>query len=177
MVEECGADGPHDDAENEETNGEDGVIGCDLLRSVVSFPRICDHDADRKEERDTSDGEKQYLRPDLGSCCPRGETVPWCEILGSVEDGECGGEHGENDETASKVDTAKENFCYPDSDLDFLLTVSSCTISTVVEATRTTYQVFCLLNLGHFLPLFQFAFLSEGWTQDHGFGSPRWCSG
>ena len=41
-----------------------------------------------------------------------------------MEDGQCGCDHGKNDETASEVDAAQEDLCDPYTNLDFLLDVS-----------------------------------------------------
>lgn len=35
LIEDGGTDGPHDDAEDEESNGEDGVVSGDFLCSIV----------------------------------------------------------------------------------------------------------------------------------------------
>ena len=41
LVQDAGANGPHDDAEDEEGDGEDGVVGCHLLRPVVASSCVC----------------------------------------------------------------------------------------------------------------------------------------
>ena len=41
LVQDASANGPHDDAEDEEGDGEDGVIGCYLFRPVVASSCVC----------------------------------------------------------------------------------------------------------------------------------------
>jgi hypothetical protein len=43
LVEDCCSDGPHDDAENEEANSEDGVVGSDFLSPIVAPSEVCNH--------------------------------------------------------------------------------------------------------------------------------------
>lgn len=59
------------------------------------------------------------MGPDFGVVGPWWKTVSWCEVLGSVEDGECGCDHGQNNQTAGKVDASEEDLGYPYSYLDF----------------------------------------------------------
>lgn len=60
------------------------------------------------------------MRPDFGVFGPGWEIVALWKSLGGVEDGECCGDHGQDDKTASKVDTTKEDLGHAYSDLDFL---------------------------------------------------------
>jgi hypothetical protein len=51
LVEDCCSHSPHDDAENEESNGEDGIVCGDLFGSMVATSTISDHDNDRHDKR------------------------------------------------------------------------------------------------------------------------------
>jgi hypothetical protein len=125
LVEDCCSDGPHDDAEDEEANSEDGIVCGDFLGSIVTSLEVCNHDNHRHEERDTGDGQDQDLWPNLGVFGPCWEVVSWCESLGGVEDGEGGCNHGQDDQTAGEVDASEEDLGYPYSYFDFLWLVSS----------------------------------------------------
>ena len=125
LVEDTGADGPHDDAEDEETNCEDGVICGYLFCLVMTLSSICDQDENTHEERNAGNDENGDLRPDWGVLGPRWEVVPGSEVLGCVEDGEGGGKHGQNDETAGEVDSTEKDLCNSNAGLDFLLVVSA----------------------------------------------------
>jgi hypothetical protein len=54
LVEDCCSHSPHDDAENEESDSEDGVVGGDLFGSMMTTSTISDHDNDRHDEGDAS---------------------------------------------------------------------------------------------------------------------------
>jgi hypothetical protein len=54
LVEDCCSHSPHDDAENEESDGEDGIVSGDLFGSIMATSTISDHDNDRHDERDAS---------------------------------------------------------------------------------------------------------------------------
>jgi hypothetical protein len=49
LVENRCSNSPHDDAEDEETNSEDSVVGCHLLGSMVTSSCVGDHNNDRHE--------------------------------------------------------------------------------------------------------------------------------
>jgi hypothetical protein len=123
LVENSGTDCPHDDAEDEKANGEDGIVSCDFLGSIMASSEVCNHNNDGHDERDTGDGEDDNLRPDLGIFGPWRKVVSWCKGLCGVEDGECGCDHGKDNQTAGKVDTSEEDLRNADADLDFLYTV------------------------------------------------------
>lgn len=115
---------PHDDAEDEESNGEDGIVGCHFLGSIMAASEVGNHNDNGHDKRYTGNGEDDDLRPDLGVLGPWWKVVSWCESLCGVEDSEGGCDHGEDNQTASKVDASKEDLGYSDSDLDFLHTIS-----------------------------------------------------
>jgi hypothetical protein len=71
LIQDRGSNRPHDDAEDEESNGEDGVVGCHFLSSIVASSEVCDHDDNRHNKRDTGNGQDDDLRPDLGVFGPR----------------------------------------------------------------------------------------------------------
>jgi hypothetical protein len=125
LVEDSCADGPHDDAEDEETNGKDGIVSCYFFGSIVASSGVCNHNDNGHDERDTGDGEDDDLRPDLGVLGPWWKVVSCWEGLCGVENGECGCDHGEDNQTACEVDASKEDLGYAHSDLDFLYAVSS----------------------------------------------------
>ena len=75
LVEDSCTYGPHDDAEDEETNGEDGVVGCHFLGPVMASSEVRDHDSDRHNKRDNSDSQKKYLGPGFGIIGPWREVV------------------------------------------------------------------------------------------------------
>lgn len=110
---------PHDDAEDEESNGEDGIVGCHFLGSIMAASEVGNHNDNGHDKRYTGNGEDDDLRPDLGVLGPWWKVVSWCESLCGVEDSEGGCDHGEDNQTASKVDASKEDLGYSDSDLDF----------------------------------------------------------
>lgn len=108
LVEHSGTDGPHDDAEDEESNGKDGVVSSDFLCfPVTSFP-VGDDDNNGHDQGKGGNREKQDLGPDSGVLRPWWETVSWREGFCGVEDCEGCCDHGQNDETAGEVDAAKE---------------------------------------------------------------------
>ena len=120
LVENGGADGPHDDAEDEETNGEDGVVDGGFFGSSVAAAEVGEDDAEGHGEGDAGDAEEGYLGPCFLTLCPGWEFASWGNGFCGVEYGEGGGEHGEDDETAAEVDTAEGHFCHSDSSFDFL---------------------------------------------------------
>lgn len=111
LVESGGTDTPHDNTEYEECNSEDSVVSGDLFGSMVTSSPVGDDDDDGHEQRNASDGKQKDLRPNFGVVGPCRKTVSGCKSLGGVEDGECGCDHGKNDERAGKVDASKEDLC------------------------------------------------------------------
>ena len=124
LVEDSRTYSPHDDAEDEETDGEDSVVCSYFFGSIMPSSAVGNHNNDRHEKRDTGDDQEEDLRPCLGVLSPRRKVVSLGKRLCCVENSECGCQHGEDDETAGEVDTTKEYLCDPHSDLDFLLLVS-----------------------------------------------------
>lgn len=111
LIEYCCTYSPHDDTEDEESNGEDSVVSGNLFGSVMAMSTVGDHDDDRHQQRDSTDRKQQNLGPDLGVLSPCWKSVSLGKMLCSPEDGESGGDHRDDDETASKVDTTKEDLC------------------------------------------------------------------
>jgi hypothetical protein len=169
LVEDSCADSPHDDAEDEETNSEDSIVSCYFFGPIMASSGVCNHDHDGHDERDAGDGEDDDLRPDLGVLGPWWKVVSCWEGLCSVEDGECGCNHGEDNQTAGKVDAAKEDLGYSDSDLDFLYTVRS---ELQLSKLCGTYQVLSLLLISESLTLLKVLLLPKGRAQD---ARSSWC--
>ena len=124
LVEDSRTYSPHDDAEDEETDGEYGVVGCYFLGSIVTSSEIRNHNYDRHDKGDTGDCQKKDLRPGLGVVGPWWKAVSLWKRFCSVENCECGCDHGKDDETAGKVDAAQKDLRNSYSNLDFLLVVS-----------------------------------------------------
>ena len=124
LVEDSRTYSPHDDAEDEETDGEDSVVCGYFFGSIMPSSAVGNHNNDRHEKRDAGDDQEEDLGPGLGVLSPRRKVVSLGKRLCCVENSECGCQHGEDDETAGEVDTTKEYLCDPHSDLDFLLLVS-----------------------------------------------------
>ena len=70
LVKDGGADGPHDDAEDKESNGEDGVVDRSFLGSSVTTTEVGEDDGERHGEGDAGNTEESYLRPCLLALCP-----------------------------------------------------------------------------------------------------------
>ena len=70
LVEDGGADGPHDDTEDEEPDGEDGVVDGCFLGSSMTTTEVGEDDAERHGEGDAGNTEESYLRPRLLALCP-----------------------------------------------------------------------------------------------------------
>lgn len=119
-LEDTGSQSPHDCAEDEECHGEESIVYGYFLGAVVAASPVIVEDQKTKSERDTRGSQDDDLRPGLGAISPSGKTVPGRERLGSIEDGECGGDHGKDDETAAKVDTTKQKLGDSNSSFDFL---------------------------------------------------------
>ena len=106
LVESGCTHSPHDNAENEESDGEDCVVGGYLLCFVVPTSPIGDHYNDGHDEGDDGNGKEQDLRPDFRVFSPGWKIVSCWESLGGVKDGESCSDHGKHDETACKVDAS-----------------------------------------------------------------------
>lgn len=119
-LEDTGSHRPHDHAEDEPAHGEKRVVHAYLLRPVMTTAAVTDKDTDADEERDAGAGENDVLRPGAGAFGPCGKTVHGRETSGSVEDGERCRKHGEDDETAAEVDTAKGELGHAYTGFDFL---------------------------------------------------------
>lgn len=111
---------PHDHAEDEPAHGEKRVVHANLLRPVMTTTAVTDKDTDADEERNTGAGEDDVLRPGVGVGRPGGKTVHGGKMSGSVEDGERGRKHGEDNETAAEVDTTKGELGHAYTGFDFL---------------------------------------------------------
>jgi hypothetical protein len=169
LVQNSSTNSPHDDAEDEEANGEDSVVSCYFFGPIVASSKVCNHDNDGHDQRDTGDGEDDDLRPNLGVFGPWWKVVSWCEGLCGVEDGECGCNHGEDNQTAGKVDASKEDLSNADSDFDFLYAVRS---RLPLSRLFGTYQVLSLLLVSESLVLLKLLLLPKGRAQD---ARSSWC--
>lgn len=56
LVEDSCSYSPHDDAENEEANGEDSIVSSHFLCSTMATSAVSDHDNDGHEHGDAGDG-------------------------------------------------------------------------------------------------------------------------
>jgi len=111
---------PHDDAEDEETDGKDCVINCCLLSSAMSTSVVGPEDHETESKRDTSSSEDDVLRPCLSSGGPRWEIVFCWKMFGCHEDVKGRSNKSEDDETAAEVYTAKKHLHHSYSDFHFL---------------------------------------------------------
>lgn len=121
LLEDACADAPHDDAEDEEADREHRVISGCLFGSSVAAAPVADEDENGGDEGDAGDAEEGNGGP---ACCafgPGRQVIAGWEVLGGVEDGECGGEHGEDDEGAGEVGEAESHFGHANADFDFLV--------------------------------------------------------
>lgn len=115
---------PHDCTEDEETDCEESVINRDLFSSSVTSSPVVPEDEKTESERNTRCCENDLLWPSFGTVGPCWETVSWWEGSGCIEDGECYGNHGENDETAAEIYSSEDELCDSYSCLYFLQEVS-----------------------------------------------------
>lgn len=90
LVQDTSTNTPHDDAENEESDCERGVVNCNLLGPSVASPPVGVEDENGHEKRNRSDTDESYLRPYRSAGRPRREIVSGRKMLGCVEDGESG---------------------------------------------------------------------------------------
>ena len=107
VLQDAGSQSPHDHADDEPADGEEGVVHAHLLGPPMSAAAIADEDEDADGEGDAGGGENELLWPRVGFRRPWGHAVLCWESLGGVEDGEGGGQHGEDDQAAAEVDAAE----------------------------------------------------------------------
>lgn len=119
-MQDDGADGPHDGAEDEEADCEGGVVNSCLFRTVVSASPVGPEYSHADNQRDGGDAEQGNLGPCLLPLSPDGKIVARWERFRGVKDGKRRGQHGEDDERTAEVDTAEEELGHADSGLDFL---------------------------------------------------------
>lgn len=107
LVQHAGANRPDNDGENEEADGEDGIIRRRFLGTPVPSPPICIDHGNRHDQRDASDGQQRDLWPYLlvhvpwVNGAPRGRLGG--QVPGRIEDGKGRGQHRHHDETATKA--------------------------------------------------------------------------
>jgi hypothetical protein len=106
LVQHNGADDPHDNAEDEDCDGEGGVVDTNLFSAVVTAAPIGGNDKDAYGHRNTCDDKQSDLGPRASSNGPRWQVVAGREGLGCVEDSKCGRQHAEHNQTAGEVDAA-----------------------------------------------------------------------
>lgn len=88
-LEDCGADAPHYDCEDEDGDGEDGEVDCCFFGAFVASSPVVEEDDGAHCKGYTGDDEKHNLWPGLLSYCPWRKTVSWRKRFGCVEDCEC----------------------------------------------------------------------------------------
>lgn len=120
MLQHRETDQPDHHADDKPSNSKERVVDANLCSPLVASTCVADKYQDTDEQRYTCRGENETLRYNTGANGPCGQTVLCCQVLGRVEDGQCGRQHGEHDEAAAKVHTTKGELCHPDSGLDFL---------------------------------------------------------
>lgn len=125
LVQYASTDRPDDDTKGEEGDRENGVVYRGLLRPPMPALPIGVEDGDACYERDTSNGEKNDLRPDLLVRCPCRCRASLGQRPGSIEDGEDRGKHGENNQAATEVGDAKAHLGQANSRLGFLSLLST----------------------------------------------------
>ena len=120
LVENAGADAPHDNAEDEERDGKGGIVHSYLFSTSVatSPPRI--KDAQGHEERDASNDKNGNLWPDGRVFGPWRKVVAWRNGLGCIEDVEHCRHHCQNNKTAAEVDAAQKDLGRSHTNLCFL---------------------------------------------------------
>lgn len=94
FVEDDGADGPHDGAEDEGPDRKDSVVDGGFFGSSTTTAKVKEDDAKGHGERDASDAEQGYLRPYLMSRCPGREFASRRQAFCGIEYGKCRGDHG-----------------------------------------------------------------------------------
>lgn len=119
-LEDTGSHRPHDHAEDKPANSKERVVHANLLRPLMTPTAVTNEDTDADEQRDARAGENDVLRPRVGASGPGGKAVHGRKMSGSVKDGKRGRKHGENDETAAEVDTAKSELGHAYPGFDFL---------------------------------------------------------
>lgn len=120
VLEDSGGRSPHSHTENEPADREQSVIDADLLRSPVTTTAVANKDTNADDERDTSTGENDFLRPGVCVVGPSRKTAHRCKSLGGVENGERGRDHGQDNQGAAEVDTTEGELGHSYSGLDFL---------------------------------------------------------
>ena len=120
VLKDAGSHGPHDHAEDEPTDGKHGVVNPDLLGPLMTSAAIPDKDDDAEQEREAGAAEDDLLRPRGGVFGPWWETVHRREGSGSVEDGERGRDHGQDDQAAAEAHTSEGELGHADASLGFL---------------------------------------------------------
>lgn len=113
-------DNPHDQAEDEEADGEDRVVHASLLSPLVTAPPVTVEDDQACKQGDSSHGYEQVLRPWVGVRCPRRFAIPKRQVFGCMENHQGGRQDGDDDETATEAHKTKEGLGNPDTQLDFL---------------------------------------------------------
>lgn len=139
-----GANGPHDDAEDEEADGEDSVVDSGFLGSSMTATEVGKDDAERHGEGDAGDTKQGYLRPCFLCWGPGWRFASGRERFRGIEYGEGGGDQGENNKTAAEIDAAEGHFGHSDSGFDFLYQRKLCCCASPAFEDR-------LPNLVHFV--------------------------
>lgn len=93
FIQHRGANYPHNSAEDEETNGESGVVDGSLFGSPMPTLPVRIQNTDRHSQRDACNAEYSDLRPGLLLRGPSWQLSSGRQILGRIEDGESGRKH------------------------------------------------------------------------------------
>ena len=120
LIENAGANAPHDDAEDEKGNGKRCVVDGHLFGSFMATTPPSVEYTDGHDKRNAGDDEDSDLRPYGRVLGPRRQIVSRRDSLGRVEDGKGGCHHRKHDQTAAKVDATKEDLGHSHSNLGFL---------------------------------------------------------
>lgn len=119
-LQDASRDSPHDDTEEEEPNGEDGVVDAGLFGSPVTPAEVRPEDHYAEGERHTGGSEDDVLGPGLRAAGPGRERAAGGQAFGGEEDVDGGADEGEDDEAAPEVDAAEEQLDGSHADLCFL---------------------------------------------------------
>lgn len=103
-MQDDGTDNPHDNAKDKDTNCKDSIIDGGFLDPGVSSTEVLPENQKGDEQRDTGDDEDSNLRPlhlvrSPWSHLLTANIAGW-DSLSSVEDGQDGSEHSQDNERA-----------------------------------------------------------------------------
>lgn len=120
VLQDDNAGNPDSHAEGEPADGEERVVDAHLLSAFVTSTDVADEDEDADEQGQAGGAKSQALGDNVGVLCPCREAVLRCQVLGGVEDGESGCQHGEHNQAAAEVDSTQRKLGHSHSCFDFL---------------------------------------------------------